>query len=694
MTTEWKFCEKWLKFYNLLSHLRSTHGEEGREEARFLSEEEQKTVACTVDGCSFTSSSEEGLRKHIGRAHPSLPKKSGHSISCPIYCEEVADQKAFVTHCRICHDDDACLVLSTSLPDEDAFEVVVVQYRSRTLLRCLYHSLQRWKESTEKGFSTFWKEVTVVKRGNYVIKYFNCSRAGRYVPRGKGLRVTRKTVTATKYCTSFVKAKFWTGGGVDVRFCTRHCGHSLSTVSFPLSKSDKEEIARYLQLRIPVQSIRRALWIKCTGPSHRLYFTTAADIRNVESSLSLQPGRLDDDDLVSVTKRFNLQLSFDAMRRLDLPESGNDGCFCIVIITPEQEKLLKEFCAHGVSIDDTHCTTRYQIKLSTLMVADNDGRGLQVAFMISYKVDTEQCVKLFEEVQKLYPEFGPSCFLSDDTQILLEAVPNIIRDHYIKDSRGLSEGKHRGKENMRRHKAAVLAHDSVTLCQTSESQWQINSFSRGRYKITIRSCTCASELAHCILCAVCPTTVTCSCPDSVKIGVSCKHAHAWALNHDESASVDEGFQAADDVAENESTSVDDVQDLEATSISTEFVSKRDERKELLASINCRLDRLSALALTLSLHEETEDVMRKLDEDLTEIEGKQCFHEHLVPRRGLCMRGRCYGHRQKQTLERRFEKLVKRSSRRKSTSGRVEFFCDSIDTGTLDICAVCHEAEPG
>ncbi|KHJ90340.1 hypothetical protein OESDEN_09818 [Oesophagostomum dentatum] len=208
--------------------------------------------------------------------------------------------------------------------------------------------------------------------------------------------------------------------------------------------------------------------------------------------------------------------------------------------------------------------------------------------------------------------------------------------------------------------------------------------------------------------------VLCSCADAVKAGVSCKHAHAWALNHDgkikglisctnpeymhpssESANVDDAWEPESNPSEEAVANPDDLDDVEEPSVpSSVFVSRRDERKELLVSINARLDRLSAAALNLSIHDNTEEKMRLLDNNIAQLENE--FHDELgstlVPRRNITTRGRCYGISQKDVLKKRFERLVQRSSR-KSRRERLEYFCDSIDTDLQNVCAVCHEEEP-
>lgn len=47
-----------------------------------------------------------------------------------------------------------------------------------------------------------------------------------------------------------------------------------------------------------------------------------------------------------------------------------------VVITPTMVEWLKKYSSKGVSLDDTFHTTRYNMKLATLMVTDERDRGL------------------------------------------------------------------------------------------------------------------------------------------------------------------------------------------------------------------------------------------------------------------------------------------------------------------------------
>ncbi|KAK6032346.1 hypothetical protein OSTOST_01473 [Ostertagia ostertagi] len=268
--------------------------------------------------------------------------------------------------------------------------------------------------------------------------------------------------------------------------------------SLPLSQSDKELIGHHLKLGLNIPTIVNIVRKQHCDPGRRLYWICAADIRNVQESLHLLPGRLHKDDVESVRLRFNLNVTSDGMRLLRLP-AETDHNFRLVIITPEQVEIMRMYSAKGISIDDTHCTTRYNLKLATMMCVDDYGRGVPCAFLLSNKIDTVECAYLFEE-----------------------------------DERSLIAGKYRAKENSRRHRTAIEHLEQVHIQKIAESEWVISSFSRTSryYRITTAVCNCGSEKLHCPLCGVCPAATLCSCPDSVKSGISCKHAHAWAVLND------------------------------------------------------------------------------------------------------------------------------------------------------------------
>lgn len=68
------------------------------------------------------------------------------------------------------------------------------------------------------------------------------------------------------------------------------------------------------------------------------------------------------------------------IRLFQVPDDPTGKGFLIVIITLTMLAWLRKFSHKGVTLDDIFHTTRYNLKLATLMVADDRSRGLPVEF--------------------------------------------------------------------------------------------------------------------------------------------------------------------------------------------------------------------------------------------------------------------------------------------------------------------------
>ena len=91
---------------------------------------------------------------------------------------------------------------------------------------------------------------------------------------------------------------------------------------------------------------------------------------------------------------------------------------------------LKKYGDKGIVADDSHNVTRYSLKLSSYIVADNHDRGVPAIFMISQHVirDTTMLMARVRKESKrdnqnigirsqaarlIHPKFRPKCFMSD-----------------------------------------------------------------------------------------------------------------------------------------------------------------------------------------------------------------------------------------------------------------------------------------
>ncbi|EYB81600.1 hypothetical protein Y032_0378g286 [Ancylostoma ceylanicum] len=823
-------CNKLFSHYYLATHLKTAHGDAGREEAEKMTAD--RAVHCT--SCTYTGPNQEALKRHIRRMHAAPERESNESLrwSCPLCSAALADQAALNEHCRTIHELTECAVLTRTFASVAEFEV--------------------WKSETERLHVTSWKRssVNVSSIEKHTIKHFVCHRSGVVRRVGKGLREPHESRISTRHCTSFLKAQFNDDGTVTARFCLEHVGHAVSACRLPLTDGDKQAIGHYLQLGLDVPTVLRVMRKLYNDPRYRLYWLTPSDIRNTQRSLSMQPGRLHEDDLRSLEIRYQKKADADGIRRFDLPTDETGTGFRLIIITPEQVEILRRYSHKGVSIDDTHCTTRYSLKLTTLMVVDDYGRGLPAGFLLANKMDKEECVYFFEEVKKVFGEFMPRFFLSDDTNTfwngyksvfpgsftvkllcswhcqraifekiaslfpgkgnerrktikgwvkslftqsnkveffraknklltllhqwrveknksaekfdayfrkqylarqeqwapynrtaaianttmvserwhrtlkytllnrsanhradelvhtLLVAIPELTREHLVQDERGIKEGKFRAKENARRHKRAVEQQQKIKLTRVGSNEWLVDSFEvPGRqYKITVNQCSCENIKTHCCLCGICSVGVNCSCPDGVKKGIACKHAHAWALFHDDeadfvAASGEESTSVALEASPVHVSDTDEV--VEAAhdaDLEEDQISRVDVERQAVAKLQELTDRICFALNSVKVSGSDERIARleratekMWDILVNDLDGASL--PRLVPRRHCPTRGRVVTTKQESLQGKQTQKMARRSATVEKENITSDFHPGDIDVSKLNICVICNYSQP-
>lgn len=146
----------------------------------------------------------------------------------------------------------------------------------------------------------------------------------------------------------------------------------------------------------------------------RLRFITKMDLWNIIQKYGLRPGFRDSNDLKSVQMREHEHNLDDGIRFFQMPVHRKGKGFILIIITPTQVEWLRKYSSRGISLDDTHGATRYNLKLATVVVADEKDRGLPAAFLLSGSMTTADVEKLFREIKNLVPEFDPRQVVTDE----------------------------------------------------------------------------------------------------------------------------------------------------------------------------------------------------------------------------------------------------------------------------------------
>lgn len=84
--------------------------------------------------------------------------------------------------------------------------------------------------------------------------------------------------------------------------------------------------------------------------------------------------------------------------------------------------MLKNFGSKIISIDGTHGTNEYDFSLTTVMVVDDFGMGVPVAYCISNRENTEVFSVFFDIIKKEYGKaVEVDTFMSDDASAYIKA---------------------------------------------------------------------------------------------------------------------------------------------------------------------------------------------------------------------------------------------------------------------------------
>ncbi|VDL75002.1 unnamed protein product [Nippostrongylus brasiliensis] len=318
----------------------------------------------------------------------------------------------------------------------------------------------------------------------------------------------------------------------------------------------------------------------------RLHFVTRDDLWNLIVKHGLRPGSRDDDDLTSLQMREAEHNLDDEIRFFRMPENRAGKGLALVIITPIQTEWLKRYSHRGISVDDTHNTTRYKLKLATAVVVDERDRGLPAgmeiiyrsylplnttlsAFLLSGSISADDVEILFRQIKDVVPDFDPKEMATDETLSFYNGFRSVFpnsraRLHYcrrhISHTRGekfrkLVEPRLRkqvkqdlndllriGQIEAFELKFAQILADRRRLARSSSRKQQITIRHRSAVTFLAKNpqvlcvgenkggCDCgpSPDNVHCPVCEVCPYSWTCTCIDNIA-GISCKHRHVIAL---------------------------------------------------------------------------------------------------------------------------------------------------------------------
>ena len=299
-----------------------------------------------------------------------------------------------------------------------------------------YDEFSHWKSAEEESTSS-----NFVMHGGSVVKetvkhtYFYCNRSGvSRKGRKLGARTSKMQETSKIGATCVAHMKLEqniVSGSCKVHYNSTHCGHKKELAHIRLTDSSRVKIASQLQAGVSINNILDSIRdVSLKQGIKREHLIVKQDIRNIERVLNLSNIQKHANDQTSVaiwvqealTQPYNPVLVFKPQGRKDsvvgLTDDLEEKNFILAIQTEFQRDAMKLFAGNGrvVCVDATHGTNVYDFFLITVMVLDDYGEGVPVAWCISDREDTSLLSQFFKHLHERVGDIGLDYFMSDDAE--------------------------------------------------------------------------------------------------------------------------------------------------------------------------------------------------------------------------------------------------------------------------------------
>lgn len=177
------------------------------------------------------------------------------------------------------------------------------------------------------------------------------------------------------------------------------------------------------------------------GSVQRIHLLTNQDINNIKKNYNLTESSLSDKQSVELwvesqknNDSINPILLFKQQGVIDINGIFGDDDFFLAIMTNIQKEILNKFGQFSICIDSTHGTNNSKFHLTTILIVDEFGTGVPVAFFISNRVDTQMLEFFFSSVSKKVGIIKTRGLITDDVVTFVNAWSTIMgppTNHYL-----------------------------------------------------------------------------------------------------------------------------------------------------------------------------------------------------------------------------------------------------------------------
>lgn len=245
-------------------------------------------------------------------------------------------------------------------------------------------------------------------------------------------------------CTAYLKVtqRITGPGDVCVQYCSSHCGHEVTEIQhLRISETVKLDAASKLMQGVSIEKILDD--IRDNGMNvyraERDLMLNRQDLRNIVNQYNIHGIERHCNDHLSVvawiaeletSPSYNPVLLFKQQGEShDVLDEDN---FLLCLQTEFQRDVMKSFAGKVICIDATHSTNSYDFLLITVLVLDEFGEGVPVAWAISDKEDEKSPTVFFNSLKKIGPISPPTYFMSDDAHQYWNAWKSVFGENASK----------------------------------------------------------------------------------------------------------------------------------------------------------------------------------------------------------------------------------------------------------------------
>ena len=376
---------------------------ERRENSKSVKSQEPKPFVCDQDHCAKSFTRKDRLIAHQLTIHKI--DNRNFSVKCLNCSQKFKTRSHLISHLNEVHEE--CVSIEkNSLNSSAEFEIFKTNLAKET-------------------GTTFVKSRG--QSGNVII--FECSRSGvsRIVQedRRKNDLSFQGTSKIDGCCTAFIKLEI-SNGNYQVEYCKSHYGHPAEIKHLNLddhtiarilelgrAKVDQREIYRQIRTDFRDRKIRASNLISMDQIRYHLKKIgcdlTSDDFKNLELLFKKESQLSPQEQFVRAYKPRN-QMS-DEFPNLNREQ------FFMVLMNQFQIKMVQKFnvqIERTATMDATHGLNNKKVLLITIVIVDEFGNGVPIAFCLSERENEQTITAFLQCVRRLAGQINAEFFMSDD----------------------------------------------------------------------------------------------------------------------------------------------------------------------------------------------------------------------------------------------------------------------------------------